>query len=154
MYRFTAFVLGSALYAQPLFVGVARVDITPDKPVALMGYSNPEQRLSQGVHDLLYARAIAFRSGAKRLVLVSCDLSGFQTAPVLHFQKDIFAKFGLAEDEVVFCGTHTHSAPMVFLNPTYPHPNNFEYAERLRARLLEVVGQAFAGASARRSEQA
>jgi neutral ceramidase len=136
----------TALCGQPLFVGAAAVDITPAKPVALMGYSNPEQRLSEGVHDRLFARALAFRAGAKRLVLVSCDLSGFQAAPVLFFQKEIFAKFRLAEDELIFCGTHTHSAPMVFLNRTYPHPNNYEYAETLRSKLLEVVGNALRSA--------
>src|ERR1044072_1481318 len=121
-----ALLFASTLCAQPLFVGAARVDITPEKPVALMGYSNPERRMSEGIHDRLYARAVAFRCGTKRLGLVSCELSGFQTVPVLHFQKDIFAKFGLAQSELVFCGTHTHSAPMLFLNAAYPHPNNFE----------------------------
>ncbi len=133
-------------FGQPLFVGAARVDITPSSPVALMGYSNPEQRLSEGVHDRLYARAVAFRSGSKRLVLLSCDLAGFQVVPVLYFQKDIFARFGLAEDEFIFCGTHTHSAPMVFLNRTYPHPNNYEYLENLKSRLVEVVGKALQSA--------
>jgi hypothetical protein len=80
------------------------------------------------------------------LVLVSTDLSGFQVAAPLYFQKEIFVKFVLAEDELVLCGTHTHSAPMVFLNRTYPHPNNWEYVETLRAKLLDVVGRALAGA--------
>ena len=109
--------LAPAQTSRGLRVGAARTDITPEVPVALAGYSNPETRMSTGVHDRLFARAIAFQSGARRLVLVSCDLTGFQYVPVLYFQKDIFAKFNLQPDELLLCGTHTHSGPMVFLNP-------------------------------------
>jgi hypothetical protein len=128
--------------AQPLLVGVSKVDITPEKPVALMGYSSPEERISEGVHDRLYARAVAFQGGGGRVVLLSADLSGFQTVPILHYQKDIFARLRLKPEELFLCGTHTHSGPMVFLNPTYPHPNNYEYSESLKRKLFAAVERA------------
>lgn len=47
--------------------------------MSLEGYSDPENRVSEGVHDRLDARALVLESGSKRLVLVSCEVnrSGF-----------------------------------------------------------------------------
>jgi hypothetical protein len=99
------------------------------------------------VHDRLYARAVAFTSGGKRLVFVSVDLSGFASWPVYHFQKQIYERYGLKPDELFLCGTHTHSAPLLFGSRTYPHPNNFAYTEALPAKLVEVVGKALKAAA-------
>jgi neutral ceramidase len=127
-----------------LLVGVSKVDITPENPVALTGYSSPEERISEGIHDRLYARALAFRAGAGRCVLLSADLAGFQTVPILHYQKEIFARLRLKPEELFLCGTHTHSGPMLFLSRTYPHPNNYEYSQWLKGRLFGAVEQALA----------
>ena len=128
--------------ADDLRAGAAAVDITPDFPVALAGYSDAENRISEGVHDRIFARAVAFESGSKRLVLVSCDVSGFAYAPISFFQKSLLGRFKLQPDELYLCGTHTHSAPMVILNKSYPHPNNYRYAEMLRDKLQEAVERA------------
>ena len=55
---------------ETLRAGTARVDITPDQPVQLSGYAN-RTALSEGVHDRIFARAIAFERAGKRLVMVS-----------------------------------------------------------------------------------
>jgi neutral ceramidase len=145
-----ALLVASAAQAQSpreLLAGTAKVDITPGVPVALEGYSEPHTRISTGVHDRVYARAIAFRSGAKKLVLVSCDLAGFQGVPVSIFQKDLFARFDLAPGELFLSGIHTHSGPMLIINRVYPHPNNFDYTEALKSKLVEVVGAALKAAA-------
>ncbi len=54
---------------------MAKVDITPTKPVTLSGYSGRKE-LPQGVHDPLSARVLVFEQDGKRLVLVSSDLIG------------------------------------------------------------------------------
>ena len=40
-----------------LRAGAARVDVTPSEPVVLQGYGN-EDRVSTGVHDHIYIRAV------------------------------------------------------------------------------------------------
>ena len=45
--------------AGQLQAGLARIDITPIEPVMLAGYASRKE-LSHGVHDPLFARAIAF----------------------------------------------------------------------------------------------
>jgi hypothetical protein len=127
-----------------LLAGAARVDITPDFPVSLDGYSNPENRISEGVHDRLFARAIALRKGSRKLILVSCDLIGFALVPISYFQKGLADKFDLQPGELFLCGTHTHSAPMIYLNKSYPHPNNYKYTESLREKIIEAVSSAMA----------
>ena len=123
-----------------LRVGVARIDITPDRPLALEGYLDPEQRISAGVHDRLYARAIALSSGPRRLVLVSADLASFAFGP--HLQRLIGERVGLQAEDILLCATHTHSGPLLSLNPDYPHPGNAAYTASLTERLVDVIGRA------------
>jgi hypothetical protein len=49
----------------------AEADITPDRPVSLLGYFT--DRRSQGALDRLHCRLAAFSSGKKRLLLVQID---------------------------------------------------------------------------------
>jgi neutral ceramidase len=122
-----------------LRAGVVKVDITPDKPVRMSGYAG-RKGLSTGVHDPLYARVVAFESGTKRLVLVSADLIGFYRTyePI---REAICDRFNLKPCEIFLAGTHTHSGPTPTLNED-GHPNNLEYTQSLKAKLLEAIGQA------------
>ena len=50
---------------QPLYAGHYRVRITPPVGTFLMGYASRTQP-SEGVHDDLYANAVALSDGARR----------------------------------------------------------------------------------------
>ena len=50
---------------------VVTVDITPNSPKMLLGYS---ARQSTGVHDKIYHRIIALDDGVKQFFLVSSDI--------------------------------------------------------------------------------
>lgn len=126
----------------PFRAGAARLDITPDEPLALEGYANPENRISEGIHDHLYARAVVFEQGGRKLVLVSCDLSGFINGTFPGYQKAILARFNLQPDQLFLAGTHTHSGPFLILNRTYPHPNNYKYTLALQEKLIAVIDSA------------
>jgi len=123
-----------------LRAGASKVDITPEGPVALDGYQGPENRISQGVHDRLYIRAIALESGSTRIVLVACDLTSFMFAG--YFQNSLLSRFNLQPDALFLCATHTHSGPSLSLNRSYPYPNNFSYTQTVRDKLIEAVGSA------------
>jgi hypothetical protein len=122
----------------PLRAGVAKVDITPDGPVSLDGYLEPEGRVSVGVHDRIYARAIVLARGGRRLILVSCDLTTFPLAT--YFERAIAEQTGLGTDELMLCATHTHSGPLVTLNTRFPA--NVQYTKRLVDLLGTAVGRA------------
>jgi len=127
--------------ADGLRAGTARIDITPNKPVKMAGYGS-RTALSEGVHDPLSARAIAFENGGKKLVLVSCDLIGFYSGTADHFRKILLDEFDLEPSELFLCGIHTHAAPTLTLDKESVHPNNYEYTKGLEPKLKEVIRKA------------
>jgi hypothetical protein len=127
--------------AAGLKAGAARIDITPDKPVTMSGY-DARKGLSTGVHDPLSARVLAFEAGGKRLVLVSTDLIGFYSGTAESMRQALLREFQLQPAELFLTAIHTHAGPALTLDSQRGHPNNFEYTERLKGKLVEVVRRA------------
>ena len=121
--------------------GTAKIDITPQKPVRMSGYAG-RKGLSQGVHDPLSARAIAFAAGDKRLVLVSTDLIGFYDGTSDHMRKVLLKECQLEPSELFLTGIHTHAGPTPTIDEENGHPNNVEYTRELKGKLVEIVGKA------------
>lgn len=125
-------------------IGRARTDITPQWPVVLGGFG---QRLepSQGVHDPLYAKAIAVVTARRRFVLVTLD--------VLHVPGALWADAlaalgaaGLGPDDLCLAASHTHSGPVPYA-PASPAPGVAEYAPVLLDAVVSVARAALADAS-------
>jgi neutral ceramidase len=137
--------LGSA-QAADLRAGVARIGITPSQPVNMAGYESRKE-LSQGVHDPLSARAVAFERGGQRLVLISTDVLGFYggSAPILR--QAVLDECRLQPSELFLAAIHTHSAPTVTFDSARGHSNNVAYSKLLQEKLIEVVRTALAGLS-------
>ncbi|MDR1142911.1 MAG: neutral/alkaline non-lysosomal ceramidase N-terminal domain-containing protein [Spirochaetaceae bacterium] len=89
-------------------MGFSRRDITPDFPVPLAGYL--VSRVSRGVHDRLYARALAFdgREASGPVVLLQLDLLNLDSICMNRIHEGI-AAFGLRKDQLLVCAIHTHS---------------------------------------------
>jgi neutral ceramidase len=124
-----------------LKAGVARIDITPDKPVTLSGYASRKD-LSTGVHDPLSARVLAFEAAGKRLVLVSVDIIGFYAGTDEYLRSALLKEFNLQPSELFLSAIHTHAAPSPTIDREHGHANNVAYMEALRGKLIEVVRQA------------
>jgi hypothetical protein len=139
----TAFVGLPSASAGPLRAGVAKVDITPRQPVLLAGYSS-RTNLSQGVHDPLSVRAVAFEHDGKRLVLVSLDNLGFYNGTAEPMRQAILDACRLQPSELFLCAIHTHSAPTLTLDAEKGHPNNVDYSKALQGTLVEVTRAALA----------
>lgn len=127
--------------AAELRAGLARVDITPTTPVMLAGYASRKE-LSQGVHDPLFVRAVAFEQNQQRLVLVAVDNCGFYSATAEPLRRAVLTANGLKSSELFLCATHTHSAPALGLDSPKSHSNNVQYTQGLQGKLVEVVRQA------------
>lgn len=67
--------------------GMARVNVTPEIPVRMSGYGNRDNPFS-GVHDSIYATAMALQIGDSRSVLVSADVVGFSHSFVDAIKED------------------------------------------------------------------
>ena len=125
-----------------LRAGVARIDITPKKPVKMAGYAG-RTGLSTGVHDPLSARVVAFENDGKRLVLVSSDLIGFYDGTAEYLRKAILDEFKLKQSELFLSAIHTHAAPSLTIDEDKGHANNLEYTEGLKGELIKVIRRAF-----------
>jgi beta-glucosidase len=137
---------GSAVAAGPadvLLAGTAKTEITPAKPVMLDGYESRKD-LSQGIHDPLSARAIAFQRNGQKLVLVSTEVLGFYGGTAASMRKAILEACGLQPSELFLAAIHTHSAPIIALGGEKIHANNLEYTKWLETRLVAAVREALA----------
>jgi hypothetical protein len=125
----------------PLRAGTSRIDITPSLPVMLAGYAS-RKALSQGVHDPLAARAVAFGQGSNRLVLISIDNLGFYNGTDEPLRQAVLDACSIRPSELFLCAIHTHSAPTLTLNPEKGHSNNVQYTKWLQGKLVEVARSA------------
>jgi neutral ceramidase len=130
-----------------LRAGIATADITPEQPVKMSGYAGRSEgpKLSEGVHDRLYARVTAFERAGKRLVIVSTDLIGFYDA-YEHFRDVLTAEFQLDESELWLTSTHTHAGPTPTVDDSV-HPNNRQYTNTLLAKLRTTIQTALSNLS-------
>lgn len=124
-----------------LRAGIARIDITPDIPVMLYGYAS-RKTLSEGIHDHLYARAVAFEKGGRKLLMVSSDIGSYTDTLYSVIKKSMMAKFGLRESEFFLAAIHSHSSPVASLDLKKANANNVQYTQGLQQKLLTVAGQA------------
>lgn len=108
----------------PWRVGWSRMDLTPmvgeasDVPergefraLPLAGYGDRQGRPATGVHDGLWAKAIAFASGGRTGVVVTADLLIIPRWVAEGVGQAVEDATGLGRDRIYFGATHTHSGP-------------------------------------------
>ncbi len=112
----------------PLLIGYGRVDITPVNDQPLRGIGNSHMRMPNVLIDPLYTTCLAFTDaeGHTALVYTSDQTIAWKTITSALREK-VKAAFGIPEENVVICNTHTHSAPDVSLSTDY----NDWYVQRL-----------------------
>ena len=104
--------------AAPLHVGAAAVDITPPVGYRLRGYF--DERISTGVHDPIYFKALAFRQGEETAVLLFSDTCSIPTSSTDPIRDAVAREFGIDREAIVICATHSHTGPL-FCGPIRKH---------------------------------
>jgi neutral ceramidase len=101
----------------PLQVGVARTDITPPLTIPYLGF-DPRHAFFEGVHDALYARALAVGDGSSDVVLIVADAIGFSNQILGAGQSfaaavraQVEQRSGVPGSNVMLACTHAHSTP-------------------------------------------
>ncbi len=142
--------------ANGLYVGWASIDITPEKPVALVGQLH--KRISEKVRDPLTATALALEmrgenAQREQAILVSCDVLYIRKAVQNKLREMVKAKLPDFNVEKLFLNaTHTHTAPG-FADDEFGNLYDVsqdkgvmkasEYADFFLARLARVVVEAW-----------
>lgn len=132
-----------------LRLGVAAVDITPDLPVPLAGFSSRAGKgPSTGVSQPLAARVFFFEqdtpAGApRRALLVAADLLWWGPDQVERLMAELHRRWGFAPEAVILNASHTHSGPQTSTRfVSLIGDPVLDYIATLEQRLLAAVEQA------------
>jgi neutral ceramidase len=97
--------------------GSAKVDITPPLTIPYLCYE-PRHAFFQGVHDPLYARAVALSVDDCAALLIAADAIGFSNAilgPERNFTAEVRQRIaqqtGVPVANIVLTASHAHSTP-------------------------------------------
>ena len=148
--RFVSFLLVGVFTAiaaaAELRIGSAAVVITPPLGTPLAGYY--ETRISDSVHDDLYAKAIVLECGGNRAAMVSCDLISMPITVAQEARRLIERDTGLKADQVTISATHAHTGPILpgrTARETSDGPGGDlaqEYVQQLPGKISASVKQA------------
>ncbi len=134
--------------------GVAKVVITPEKPVWLAGYGSkrpPDGKL----HDL-WMKALALEdAGGRRAVLITSDFQGVPKSMSDRVFAQLQAKYQLSREQVMFTFSHNHCGPrlgddLVDYYPVEPQQVELvqEYTDLMVTKCVTLVGEALANLAA------
>lgn len=94
-----------------LYLGIGRVNITPDYSVPLAGYGNTSKRMSTEAYDPLYSTCAAFTDEIGETVLLFHNDLTRTDDGVMSCRAAISQATNIPEDHIVISATHNHSAP-------------------------------------------
>jgi putative membrane-bound dehydrogenase-like protein len=122
----------AAPQAAPYEVGLAKIDITPDYPIRLSGFSF-RQTESDGVRQRIFARAMAVKAGGEPAVLITVDSIGIPPALRAEVARRLHAKRKLLNERLAICSTHSHTAPSLagILPTMFGAPLPAEHQEKI-----------------------
>jgi hypothetical protein len=113
----------------------ARVDITPERQVSLLGYFT--DRRSQGILDRLHCRLALLGDGSQRLLFVQVDSCLFGSDDGCRMASAAAGASGVPVDSVIVFASHTHTAPG--LADLYAVRRDAAYLDVLESRLRQAA---------------
>ena len=101
------------VFAKPLKAGIAKVVITPEKPIWLSGYAARNKPSEGKIHDI-YAKALAIaEEDGRACVLVTTDILGFSRELAESIAETAKTKYGLEREQLMLNSSHTHTGPVL-----------------------------------------
>jgi hypothetical protein len=129
--------------------GVAKVRITPDRPMWMSGYAS-RTHPADGTTTELWAKALVIQdAGGHRALLVTLDLVGIDYDFSTQLCATLKEKYRLERRDIALCSSHTHSGPVVgrVLLSMYGFDDTqrqlvADYTHDLEQKLVTLVGEA------------
>src|SRR5262249_11368142 len=129
--------------------GLAKTNITPQKPMWLAGYGGRDRPSEGKLHDI-WVKALALEdSRGYRLVLLTSDLCGMPKWMYDSVCEQLQKKHGLLREQVRLTNSHNHCAPAVRdeLGDYYPVDETQrqrvnEYSDWLEKQVVSTIDQA------------
>jgi len=111
-----------------LKAGISIRDISPTKPMFLVGYPHVD-RISTGIHDPLLASALYLHNGSTGILLLAIDILQIDPQTARELRKTISQRIDIPESHIFISCTHTHSGPVTMDmiawqdDPVVPEPD-------------------------------
>ncbi|MCK5815179.1 MAG: neutral/alkaline non-lysosomal ceramidase N-terminal domain-containing protein [Flavobacteriaceae bacterium] len=113
-----------------LLAGFSRINITPTikdgdptkgefNKIKLVGFG--DGKIATGVHDSIFAKAVALEVDGKTIVMLSADLLKIPASVVVGVEKELKGKTTITRDQILFGATHTHSSMGNYAHGTIYH---------------------------------
>lgn len=128
--------------------GFVVTDITPLKPLPLMGYAG-KKRISKGCKDKIEANVLHLRSGNGGLIVISLDLFWLNPVFCRTLRREIAKHTALNESNVFITCTHNYYGPVVdkllgYLgDPSYAEPDQ-DYLDFMLREIVAASAKAAA----------
>lgn len=137
-------------------VGSGKNTISPALGTTLAGYAG-EKRITQRIHDDLYARVITIEYAETTLVIISLDLLSVDRAYTQKLQQSLLEQYNIPRENIFVHATHTHSGPggimadTAVANKAFPYLNGWvsydnEMVESQHQQIAKAVGSALSSA--------
>jgi hypothetical protein len=134
---------GETIQPDALRAGLARMCITPEKPLWLHGYaSKPRFRPSEGKHNDLYVKAMAIADArGERAVLITVDLCVIRGAEAKMLFDLLVKKTGLQRRQLLVNFSHTHSGPIIGTSDLDRYPMSQDEKQATLAYTTHIFDQ-------------
>lgn len=124
--------------------------ITPDIPVALVGFSF-RKHMGEGIHDDTYASVVVMQAN-EPVIIIALDVCYGNLSFANGIKEAIREKYGLSRDKIIINYSHTHSAVAVMGDAAGGQGiwNEEDYAEKIRysnmvkGKILGMIEEGFA----------
>jgi neutral ceramidase len=141
--------IATAAEASDWKAGVAKADITPDKPMWMSGYASRDHR-AEATRTKLWGKVLVLEDGrGERVVAITLDLVGIDLATSNALRAKIEKEHGFDRSRIALLCSHTHCGPVVgsnllsmYLLSDEDQQLITEYAATLIDELVVAVGQA------------
>ena len=118
--------------------GFAREIITPKRGAPLCGYFNPRPNI--GIYDDLALKTLVIEESGVKSGIVIYDLCFIGLKLVERLKKALCAAGIDFAENILFCATHSHTAP--YSKPFFGAPEDAEFIEGLIAKTVSAVKRA------------
>ena len=145
--------LSSALAAAPVPVGAARIDITPELPIRLTGYTNRPTEADR-VGERIQARALAIGGDAEGpAIVIVAEVLAVPERLTEAVVAGIRARHPVPRERIAVCVTHQHTGPVIAGTAPFIFSRDLpadeltrieRYAATLERKLIEVALAALA----------
>ena len=123
-------------------MGVSQVNITPEFPVLMSGYSQRETPFT-GVNDDLYASALFFSDSETKALLITADLIGFNFEFIDELKQLISAEIQIPPDNIIISAVHNHAGPSLRTMGNKAYKKDTEkYVKTLKEKLVSISVEA------------